>query len=88
MSDECDCMCSFCKNTFAASKAEGQEIQDARDEVSKKYAAVGDTVYKDSCVPVCKLEELIKQIIKQKQLARHEWSNCRAHNSLHLNRFN
>ena len=82
MSDECDCMCSFCKNTFAASKAEGKEIQDARDDVNK------NTIYKDSCVPVCKLEELIKQIIKQKQLARHEWSNCRAPNPLHWNGFN
>ena len=45
-------------------KAEGQVIQDATDEVNEKYAAVRDTIYKDSCVPVCKLEELIKQLSK------------------------
>ena len=55
---------SFYKNKFAVSKAEGQVIQDARDEANEKYAAVRDTIYKDSCVPVCKLEELIKQLSK------------------------
>ena len=57
---------SFYKNIFAVSQAESQEIQDARDEVKKKYATVRDTihVYKDSCVSVCKLGEQIKQLSK------------------------
>ena len=57
---------SFYKNIFALSQAESQEIHNARDEVKEKYAAVRDTihVYKDSCVPVCKLGEQIKQLSK------------------------
>ena len=53
---------SFYKNNFAISKPEAQVIKDARNEVNENYAAVADTIYKDSCVTVCKLEELIKQL--------------------------
>ena len=79
---------SFYKNKFAVSKAEGQVIQDARDEVNEKYAAVTDTIYKDSCVPVCKFEELIKQLSKNSSPDMDGVTACRAPNPLHWNRFN
>ena len=55
---------AFIKNKFAISKIEAQVIQDARNEVNENHAAVADTIYKDSFVSVCKLEELIKQLSK------------------------
>ena len=55
---------AFMKKKNAESEAEDQVINDARDQVNIKYAAVRDTIYKDNCVPVCRIEKLIKQVSK------------------------
>ena len=42
--------------------AADQAIKDARDKINIQYSVERNTIYKDSCVPVCIKEQLIKQL--------------------------
>ena len=53
---------SFYENNFTESNTADQAIKDARDKINIQYSAERNSIYKDSCVPVCKIEQLIKQL--------------------------